>query len=92
MAAYQDINEPIAVEAVFRPCPGPVGSGRIQPNRFWWSGREHKVEQVTYRWQDRRGQARLRFFSVVNGTDVYEICFDSSNCQWTLCRVCCEGG
>jgi hypothetical protein len=84
MGAYQDIHEPIAVEAVFR-------SGRIQPNKFWWSGREHKVEQVTYRWQDRRGQARLRFFSVVNGTDVYEICFDSSNCQWILCRVCLEG-
>lgn len=78
------IDEPIDVSAIFR-------NGRIKPLSFIWNRERYEIKEVTYTWNDRQGEARLFYFSVSDGANLYELCFNSKTMDWKLNRVYIEG-
>ena len=85
MSIISNINEKIEVQALFN-------DNRIVPLLFNWRGRDHKVERVTQVWEAPIGERKIRyFFAVTDGLNFFELCFDTSDLSWSLCRVECEG-
>lgn len=75
-----EINEPIEVGAVFR-------RGRVQPVWFVWKGRKYPVEKTTYAWKEAQGETTVHYFSVFDGVNTFELCYDSKALTWQLGRV-----
>jgi hypothetical protein len=81
----EDLFEPIDVITFFR-------SGKLIPLKFRWNGRVYKVKQVNGSWKENQGYGRQYHFSVqADGSDCFELLFDSSDFSWQLARVCLEG-
>ncbi len=78
---YEDLKEPIGVRADF--------SGvRVTPRAFRRKGRVHRIREVAARWEDRRGGARVFFFSCLDEAgDLYQLRFDASLAAWRLDAV-----
>jgi hypothetical protein len=75
------INEPVKVGAVF-------GNGeKIRPVWFKWNGRQHRIESITYTWSSRQGRAVVYHFSVTDGANLYELCYNSETSVWQLAQV-----
>ncbi len=62
--------------------------GKAMPVWFLWRGRYYKVKYVNYSWTTDLGAARLHYFSVTDGANMYELCFNSTSLEWTLSKVC----
>ncbi len=56
----------------------------IRPIKFKWSGKLVTVQEVTYTWKSREGQASVHHFSVTDGTSLYELSFHSQSLIWRL--------
>jgi hypothetical protein len=76
----QDLNEKIEVLAFFK-------AGRIFPRIFFWKHKKYKIKNVTYNWQERRGQETLNYFSVSTGLDLYQISFNNTSLSWRLDKI-----
>ena len=75
------LDEPVKVRADFQ-------GGAIAPLLIKRGTQELRVQQVTARWEDRRGAHRIHYFSVqVPSGDVYELEFHSGDLLWTLNSV-----
>jgi hypothetical protein len=70
------IGEKISVLASF--------TAGIRPIKFKWSGRLITVQEVTYTWRSREGQASVHHFSVTDGTSLYELSFHTQSLVWRL--------
>ncbi len=70
------IGEKVSVLASF--------TGGIRPIKFKWSGKLVTVQEVTYTWKSREGQASVHHFSVTDGTSLYELSFHSQSLIWRL--------
>ncbi|GAB4341004.1 MAG: hypothetical protein Kow0037_27270 [Calditrichia bacterium] len=82
---YEELFEPIEVISYFQ-------NGKITPLKFRWNGRIYKIKQVTGHWKENQGYAQQHHFSVqVDGSDCFELLFDSSDFSWQLARVCLDG-
>ncbi len=78
---YEDLKEPIGVRADF------LGT-RVTPRAFRRKERAHLIVEVAARWEDRRGGARVLFFSCLDGAgDLYQLRFDSADVSWRLDAV-----
>ena len=77
------IDEEIRVEAAF-------DSRKVHPVWFMWRNRYYRVKSVNYTWMSVQGSAKLRHYSVTDGINTYELCFNSRTLEWTLGRVCTE--
>lgn len=64
--------------------------GRIVPMWFRWKDRYYKVKAVTFNWSSIEGSGKLRHFSVTDGINLYEICFNSRTLEWTLEKIATE--
>ncbi len=73
-------EEPIEVGAVFK-------KGQLIPKWFIWQGRHYPVKTITYEWQDQRGDQTLRYFSVSDGVNLYQIYLNNKYLNWRLVRV-----
>ncbi|MBF0318889.1 MAG: hypothetical protein HQL01_03665 [Nitrospirae bacterium] len=60
---------------------------RLRPVKFMWSERVVQVKDVTYRWTEMEGQAKVYHFSVTDGSTLYELSFNASAIGWKLERV-----
>jgi hypothetical protein len=71
-----DIHKKIRVGAIFENSPKPV----------WFSlnGEKVTVREVCYHWKEREGAYVIHKFSVNDGTNVYQLSFDSSDGCWYL--------
>lgn len=78
-----EINESVEVAAFFR-------KTGVQPIWFVWKGRKYPAQKITYRWKERLGESWLHFFSVFDGTNTFELIYDSKLLQWKLGRVSFE--
>jgi len=56
----------------------------IRPIKFKWSGRLITVQEITYTWRSREGQASVHHFSVTDGTSLYELSFHTQSLVWRL--------
>ncbi len=74
-----DINKKVEVAAVF--------SGGVRPVKFRWNGRVYPVEEITYTWRTRDGEASLVHFSVTDGATLYELVYNQSTMEWSLENV-----
>jgi hypothetical protein len=78
---YEDLREPVGVRADF-------GGARVTPVAFRRKGRAHRVVEVAARWEDRRGGARVLFFSCLDEAgDLYQLRFDAGDVSWRLDAV-----
>ncbi len=77
---YEHVDEPVQVGVVFR-------NNVVSPKWFVWNNRKYPVKEVTYIWHIRRGEAPLLYFSVTDGTNLYELSFNQKTLQWYLSKV-----
>lgn len=71
------INESIEVGAAFR-------KSGVLPRWFVWQGRKYPVQQITYMWRERLGEALLSYFTVTDGATSFEISLNHLTLSWTL--------
>ena len=75
------LDEAVKVRADFQ-------GGRVAPLLIKRATQDLKVQQVTARWEDRRGAHKLYYFSVqVPSGDVYQLEFHSGDLTWKLNSV-----
>lgn len=77
-------NDPIRVGAIFF-------GGNIRPVWFEWRGVRYNIARITYSWQDRQGMRPLQCFSVTDGVNIFEICFDAQFAEWRIKGSCSMG-
>ena len=75
-----NLNKPIETAAWFR-------QGKIHPKLFIWNGKEYKIKEVTYRWQERRGAELISNFTVSTGTNLYQISFNNTTLGWRIDKI-----
>lgn len=80
---YEQLDEPIKVGAVFQ-------KTHVIPCWFVRQGQRHEIKEIAFTWQDRQGNARLLYFSVSDGRDVYQISFNTETFSWKLDKVFVE--
>jgi len=81
---YELIEEPIYVGAIFR-------GDNIRPRWFVWKKRKYPVREITFSWREKKGDETLIYFSVSDGVNLYEICFNQRRLNWFLSKVSIEG-
>jgi hypothetical protein len=74
------LDERIEVLSWFR-------NGNIQPRAFIWNKKIYKIKQITYRWQERLGQAAISYFSVLTKANLYQISFNNASYSWKIDRI-----
>ncbi len=74
----QRIAENIKVAAVFAP------GSKVKPVWFEWQRRKHAITETSYFWKDRYGDATRLHFAVSDGSNLFELMFDTSDQNWTL--------
>ena len=62
-------------------------SGRLIPMWFRWKNRYYKVKTVNFNWSSIHGSGRVRHYSVSDGANVYELCFNARTLEWRLGRI-----
>jgi hypothetical protein len=78
MMHYEKMNEPIEMIAHFAP-------GRLQPLRFLWKGRAHKIEAVRGRWTTLEGQRKSYRFAIhAEGIGGCELAFELDTMLWSI--------
>ena len=76
----KDLDSIIKVGAVF------TGS-TIVPKWFVWESRKYFVKSVDYTWNDKQGQEKLIMFAVSDGTNTYELAYNTVRLNWVLDKV-----
>jgi len=72
------LDDPVTVRADF-------AGGRATPVCFRRRGRVHRVHEVAARWEERRGGARILYFSCLDEAgDLYQLRFDGAEFLWRL--------
>jgi hypothetical protein len=81
---YQYLDDEIEVIALF-------SERALKPCRFRWKGRVYKVERITGDWSSDVGEAKLRFFALVDSTsNFFQLCYDERNLTWRVAKVWVE--
>ena len=76
-----EIGENIKVGVVFEE------EKKITPKWFIWNGRKHTIERVTFTWKVQEGRNMLHHFAVTDGTNLYELCYDTAQLSWRLMNI-----
>jgi hypothetical protein len=72
------VQEPIRVAVIFGP------GDRVRPVWFDWGCRKYEVQEVTYTWRERVGEACLFHFAVSDGASLFELVYDAAGQRWSL--------
>lgn len=57
---------------------------RLRPMMFIWRNQEYRVQDVTYVWRENQGQSEVYHFTVSDGVNVFELCYNAKNLEWTI--------
>lgn len=79
---YENIDEQVAVIASFG-----AGPRKIRPWKFKWQGKEYVITHVDYTYKYMKGQSLIYVFDATDGTNFFELHYDSANTKWLLGRV-----
>jgi len=75
---YEKMDERVEMIAHFAP-------GKVQPLRFLWRGRPHKVTAVRGRWTTVDGRRKRCHFAIqAEGVGSCEIMFDLESLGWAI--------
>jgi hypothetical protein len=77
-------REPIVVVAGFKPAVKDFDTVKIRPFYFIRKKEPIKVDKINYSWVEKRGQAKLYYFSVSAGGNIYYLCLDAERMNWSL--------
>jgi hypothetical protein len=77
----QPVAENIRVAAIFTP------GAQVKPVWFEWRCRKHAIAATSYFWKDSHGAATRLHFAVSDGSNLFELMFDTSDQSWTLVGV-----
>ena len=66
-------------------------NGQIVPKWFYWGQIKHSISSVEHSWSAKEGETPLRFFSVTDGCNVYELRLNLKTAEWKLLKVYVEG-
>ncbi len=81
---YQNLDDEIEVIAVFE-------RRSLKPCRFRWKGKTYKIDRITGDWTSDVGQAKLRYFAIVDSTsNFFQLCYDERAVSWTIAKVWVE--
>lgn len=61
--------------------------GKIRPVWFDLNRKQHRIEQVTNSWRERRGASTLIYFHVTDGGALYELSYNLTEGQWRLEQI-----
>ncbi|MBI4398524.1 MAG: hypothetical protein HY586_05310 [Candidatus Omnitrophica bacterium] len=75
-----DVSQTIEVGAVFR-------RGEVRPVWFIWNSRKHSVQDISYRWQEQRGDNFYHLFQLVSDGGIYKVSLDSRSMAWNLEKI-----
>ena len=76
--SIERLDEPVSVRADFR-------GGSATPLAFRRKRRVYPIREVAARWEERRGAARILYFSCLDEAgDLYQLKFDGADFLWTL--------
>lgn len=95
--SFTQIDEPIKVYAFYETTPPrpsrlkALPHKKIMPLSFIWREREYKVEDLTYVWHNKKGETDYYHFAVSDGTNIYELVYNTKTFDWILHRIYCEG-
>ncbi len=78
-----EINEKIKVGAVF-------DGSKVSPKWFYWGKQKHGIEKIEHSWRGKEGDTRLIYFSVNDGSNVFEIRLNQKTLEWVLEKVYLE--
>jgi hypothetical protein len=56
----------------------------LQPLRFQWRHVTYAVKDITFRWKERREGATIHRFSVSDGSNVFQLTYNSDHLTWKL--------
>jgi hypothetical protein len=74
------LNERIEVLAWFK-------NAKIYPRLFSWNNKNYRIKQITYNWQERRGQETISYFSVNTNSGLYQISFNNTTFGWRIDKI-----
>lgn len=74
------VNENIKVFALF-------DERGVTPLRFLWKGITYPIKETRFKWEDREGKARLHHFAVSDGTNAFQLTYNSEHLTWKLLAV-----
>jgi len=74
------LDEKIDVFAWFK-------NAKAYPRIFIWKNKKYKIKNITYNWQEHRGEAIISYFSVTTGNDLYQISFNNTTLGWKLDKI-----
>ncbi len=79
------INERVKVYAFYKEA-GSHGfpHDKLRPVLFIWRNQEYRVRDVTYVWRENQGQSDIYHFTVSDGTNVFELCYNAKQLEWTI--------
>lgn len=60
---------------------------QIRPVWFDLNRRQHRIVEVTNRWNERRGATTLFYFHVTDGGALYELSYNLTTLCWTLEQI-----
>ncbi len=76
-----EVDETVRVGAVF-----DKGQA-IFPRWFVWHGRKYVIRRVTFSWKVKEGTNFNYHFSVTDGVNLFELCYDPQAFTWKLMSV-----
>ena len=72
------VEESVVVAAIFGRKP------LLKPVWFIWRNQQYPIHKITYSWVNKEGRAKLYHFSVSDGVNLYELCYNSERLTWQL--------
>lgn len=75
-------NKKIKVGVVFQ-----ENSAKMIPKWFIRDGRQYKIDQVTYTWEEKKGISLIKHFAVLAEKISYELTYDVNRMAWHLVGI-----
>ena len=79
---YENINEQVSVLVVFG-----KDSHKVRPFRIKWGDRTFEITEVGYQYKYKEGTSIIHVFSATDGTNFFELKYDSEDLKWMLGRI-----
>ncbi len=71
-------HDQLRVAVIFGP------GGACRPVWFDWRHRKYTVSSIAHSWQERHGAATVIHFAVTDGTNLFELAYDTTAQTWAL--------
>ncbi len=60
---------------------------KMKPLWFVWNNKRYTINDITYTWLCKEGNDLLYFFSVTDGSTLFELSYSTKTLVWTLTAI-----